>query len=121
MPPSAWNCKCSVRKSRKEVTEVPSEEVDDIPAPLRNNPGKSASPFKLKEHPYLKGKGHANCPECCRQGLVGDAELLEYEDLLCPEHRLAFDALAKEKKKQRKFAERIVKQWVLKNIHSAMD
>lgn len=111
MPPSAWNCKCSVRKSRKEVTEVPSEEVDDIPAPLRNNPGKSASPFKLKEHPYLKGKGHANCPECRRQGLVGDAELLDYEDLLCPEHRLAYDALRDKRKEQQKLADKIVKEW----------
>ena len=79
-PPSAWNCKCTVRKTDKPVTPVPSdggqsgsersERSSDIPASLSQNPGKTASPFNLAEHPYLRGHGYPNCPECRRQGLV---------------------------------------------------
>ena len=56
--PSAWNCKCSVRKTRRAVTPAPAEGPDEegMPSALRQNPGKTASPLKLSEHPYLKGQ-----------------------------------------------------------------
>lgn len=94
MPPSAWNCKCSVRKTRRAVTPVPAEGPDEeaMPSALRQNPGKTASPLKLSEHPYLKGQGLPTCPECRRQGLVSSAELSDEEDRLCPMHRMAKEA-----------------------------
>ena len=70
-PPSAWNCKCTVRKTDKPVTPVPGE----LPTPnpeLSNNPGKTASPFNLAEHPYLRGHGDPHCPECRHQGLLSE-------------------------------------------------
>ena len=94
MPPSAWNCKCSVRKTRRAVTPVPAEGPDEeaMPSTLRQNPGKTASPLKLSEHPYLKGQGLPTCPECRRQGLVSSAELIDEEGELCPMHRMAKEA-----------------------------
>lgn len=94
MPPSAWNCKCSVRKTRRAVTPVPAEGPDEeaMPSTLRQNPGKTASPLKLSEHPYLKGQGLPTCPECRRQGLVSSTELSDEEDRLCPMHRMAREA-----------------------------
>lgn len=94
MPPSAWNCKCSVRKTRQAVTPVPAEGPDEeaMPSTLRQNPGKTASPLKLSEHPYLKGQGLPTCPECRRQGLVSSAELSDEEGELCPMHRMAKEA-----------------------------
>lgn len=93
MPPSAWNCKCSVRKTRRAVTPVPAEGPDDetMPPVLRQNPGKTASPLRLSEHPYLKGQGLPTCTECRRQGLVSSTELSDDpgEGELCPMHRLA--------------------------------
>lgn len=53
MPPSAWNCACSVRPTDKEVTPVPGEEF--VPPVFQNNPGKTAEFVNLKEHPYIKG------------------------------------------------------------------
>ncbi len=53
MPPSAWNCACSVRPTDKDVTPVPGEEF--VPPVFQNNPGKTAEFVKLKEHPYIKG------------------------------------------------------------------
>lgn len=83
MPPSEWNCACSVKPTDKPVTPVPGADLK-LPAALRNNPGKSAAPFKLSEHPYLKGKGSPACPECRRLGLVqGEG------DTLCPMHAIA--------------------------------
>ena len=66
-----------------------------MPPALRNNPGKTASPYNLPEHPYLKGQGDPNCPECRRQGLVPPGRRLSddnhdgREDELCPLHQLA--------------------------------
>ncbi|HHU96843.1 MAG: DUF935 family protein [Bacteroidota bacterium] len=53
IPPSAWNCACSVRPTDKDVTPVPGEEF--VPPVFQNNPGKTAEFVKLKEHPYIKG------------------------------------------------------------------
>ncbi|MBR8784267.1 hypothetical protein IX308_000436 [Porphyromonas levii] len=93
MPPKEWNCQCGVKKTRKPATDVPAEGEDDrnMPSVLRQNPGKSASPFKLDEHPYLKGKGEVTCPECRRQELVNGSKLSDEESQLCPMHRLAYN------------------------------
>lgn len=53
MPPSDWNCACSVRQTDKEATPVPGEEL--VPPVFQNNPGKTAEFVKLDEHPYIKG------------------------------------------------------------------
>ena len=63
MPPSDWNCKCSVRPTDLPETAIP--EVEDTGNPtFRNNPGKSAQFIKLNEHPYIKGlcPHVGNCP-----------------------------------------------------------
>lgn len=52
MPPSDWNCSCSVRPTDKDPTAVPEGEY--VSPVFQNNPGKSAEFVKLKEHPYIK-------------------------------------------------------------------
>ena len=67
MPPSDWNCQCSVAPTDKPETAVPAVEDPKNPV-FRNNPGKTAQFIKLAEHPYVKG----NCPyvgNCSRQSL----------------------------------------------------
>jgi len=51
MPPSDWNCRCSVRQTDKPETPVP--EGDSLPV-FRNNPGKTAEPVNIKETAYYK-------------------------------------------------------------------
>lgn len=70
LPPSEWNCKCSVRPTNKPATKVP-DDTGNVHPTFQNNVGKSAEFIKLSEHPYLKGKGSHTCPECRRQGLTG--------------------------------------------------
>lgn len=70
LPPVEWNCKCSFRPTDKPATDVPASSGVEIPPVFRNNPGKTGEFVKLSEHPYLKGKGDPNCPECRRQGLA---------------------------------------------------
>ncbi|MFV0590039.1 MAG: phage minor head protein [Draconibacterium sp.] len=52
MPPSGWNCQCRVRPSRKQPTEVPTDEL--VPPVFANNPGSSAKFIKTEETPYYK-------------------------------------------------------------------
>lgn len=52
MPPSAWNCACSVRPTDKEATPVPGEE--HVPPVFQNNPGKTGEFVNIKETPYYK-------------------------------------------------------------------
>ena len=81
MPPSSWNCACSVRRTKKRATTAPDVELD--PPALRNNPGKSASPFNLKEVPYVKQNLSPSCPECAK--LKGK----QASGSLCPAHQMA--------------------------------
>lgn len=53
MPPSDWNCACSVRPTDADVTPVPGEEF--VSPVFNNNPGKTAEFVNLEEHPYIKG------------------------------------------------------------------
>lgn len=53
MPPSDWNCACSVRPTDKDVTPVP--QGDFVNPVFQNNPGKTAELVNLKKHPYVKG------------------------------------------------------------------
>lgn len=87
MPPSAWGCNCSVEPTDEDPTEVPTEETVD-PA-FANNPGKTATPFKLSEHPYLKNQGVATCPECRKLGIIADINSADEEGGLCPRHQKA--------------------------------
>lgn len=84
LPPVEWNCKCSWRPTDKPTTDVPIT-TEEVPPVFQNNPGKTAEFVKLSEHPYLKDKGHATCPECRRQGLTSGGT----GDELCQMHQQA--------------------------------
>lgn len=75
------------------------------PPTFQNNPGKTAEFVKLREHPYLRGKGTPTCPECRRQGLTGDTQLKDDDSQLCPMHKLA-----KELEKQKEDSKRVQKE-----------
>lgn len=87
LPPSEWNCKCSVRPTDKPTTKVPKDS--GTPPTFQNNPGKTAEFVKLNKHPYLKGKGVPTCPECRRQGLVKRTRSESGEEMLCLMHQRA--------------------------------
>jgi hypothetical protein len=53
MPPSEWNCDCSVRPTDKEPTEAP-EKPDGFDPIFDNNPVVSASFVNTPETPYYK-------------------------------------------------------------------
>lgn len=52
MPPSDWNCSCSVKQTDKDVTDVP-EPGGEKPT-FKNNPGKTAEFVKIDETTYFK-------------------------------------------------------------------
>ena len=76
MPPSDWNCACSVRPTNKDATEVP--QGDYVNPVFQNNPGKTAEPVNLKEHPYVKGV----CPyfNTCKRRNYGSQLKLDLVD-----------------------------------------
>lgn len=51
MPPSDWNCSCSVKQTDKDITEVPEGDANPI---FQNNPGQTAEFIKIKETSYYK-------------------------------------------------------------------
>ncbi|HHT23160.1 MAG TPA: DUF935 family protein [Bacteroidales bacterium] len=76
MPPSDWNCACSVRPTDKDVTAVPPSDL--VNPVFKNNPGKTAEPFNLKEHPYIKDV----CPyfDTCKRRLYGSRLKFDLSD-----------------------------------------
>lgn len=121
MPPSAWNCACSVRPTNKDVTPVPGEEkVNPV---FQNNPGKTAELVNLKEHPYIKGV----CPyfdKCKRRTLGGDSHsLLQLSDEenppiipQCGICKMAADAEIRARKNRRKLKDKEIREWAKENI-----
>lgn len=89
LPPSEWNCKCSFRPTDKPVTGVPDEGDHPVEPTFAQNPGRTASPLKLSEHPYLRGKGDPSCPLCRLEGLIGTTLSSSGTDHLCKRHALA--------------------------------
>lgn len=89
LPPSEWNCKCSFRPTDKPVTQVPEEGDTPVEPTFAQNPGRTASPLKLSEHPYLRGKGDPSCPLCRLEGLIGTTLSSSGTDHLCKRHALA--------------------------------
>ena len=51
LPPSSWNCQCSVRPSNKPITAVPSDDEPINPV-FDNNPGQTAKMVNTEETPY---------------------------------------------------------------------
>lgn len=78
LPPSDWNCSCSVRPTDKDVTPVPEEE-DDVDPVFKNNPGKTAEFVKIDETSYYK-----NTDKAARETITVIAEdmLKEYLNTL---------------------------------------
>ena len=89
LPPSEWNCKCSFRPTDKPVTGVPDEGDHPVEPTFAQNPGRTASPLKLSEHPYLRDKGDPSCPLCRLEGLIGTTLSSSGTDHLCKRHALA--------------------------------
>lgn len=107
MPPSAWNCACSVRPTDKEVTPVPGEEF--VTPVFRNNPGKTAEFINLKEHPYIKGV----CPyfDTCKRRtgvLISNPKLSDENPPIIPQCEICeiatyFNNVEKKQKEIRKW------------------
>lgn len=89
LPPSEWNCKCSFRPTDKPVTGVPDDGDHPVEPTFAQNPGRTASPLKLSEHPYLRDKGDPSCPLCRLEGLIGTTLSSSGTDHLCKRHALA--------------------------------
>lgn len=53
LPPSDWNCDCSVRPTDKDVIGVPLDDEDVNPV-FEGNPAKTAEFINTKETPYYK-------------------------------------------------------------------
>lgn len=55
-PPNGWNCRCDVRQTKKQTTEVPGIDIDrTVPKLFRTNLAKSGLAFP-QDHAYYKGK-----------------------------------------------------------------
>ncbi|MDR1454098.1 MAG: DUF935 family protein, partial [Tannerella sp.] len=55
MPPSDWNCKCSVKQTDRPASAVPDGDTNPV---FRNNPGKTAEFVNLKETSWIRDQ----CP-----------------------------------------------------------
>lgn len=121
MPPSAWNCACSVRPTNKDVTEVPPADL--VNPVFKNNPGKTAQMINMKEHPYIKGV----CPyfdKCKRRTSGGNFKsLLQLSDEenppvipQCGICKMAADAEERARKKRRKLKDKEIREWAKENI-----
>lgn len=68
MPPSDWNCFCSVYPSKKEPTAVPVKPADFNPI-FANNPAQTAEFVNTRETPYYK-----HTDEKLREGVEKEAK-----------------------------------------------
>lgn len=53
LPPSKWNCQCSVRPTNKPATPVPGE-TEPVDPVFANNPGQTAKFVNTEETPYYQ-------------------------------------------------------------------
>jgi len=71
MPPSDWNCQCSVKQSDKDPTDVP--DGDYVDPQFQNNPAETASFVNIEDNSY-----YTNTDESVRNDVMLDAaKLLE--------------------------------------------
>lgn len=120
MPPSDWNCACSVRPTDADVTPVPGEEF--VSPVFSNNPGKTAEFVNLEEHPYIKGV----CPyfSTCqrRTGQIpfrlADNNSDSNPPIIpqCQICELAADAQKRVIIERRKLKDKEIKEWAKRNI-----
>jgi hypothetical protein len=71
LPPSEWNCQCSVKPTNKEVTDVP-DEGEPVNPVFANNPGETGKLINTEETQYYK-----NTPEELRDQLTEFAKRAE--------------------------------------------
>lgn len=113
MPPSDWNCACSVRPTNKPVTPVPGEPAEPNPV-FHNNPGKTAEPVNLKEHPYIKGV--CKSFNGCNYRQTGGSALTLSDSLAPnrPECAICIIAIAYSKKLSKELE--VVRKWYKKEL-----
>lgn len=60
LPPIGWNCKCSVRNTRKDSTNIPDDiaTTDPVEAALQNNPAKTGELFNVSATTYARETVH---------------------------------------------------------------
>lgn len=73
MPPSDWNCQCSVRQTDKDPTPVPGEEL--VSPAFENNPGESAMIVNIEETQYYKRTAEPD--KVIAEGLIIQKEILK--------------------------------------------
>lgn len=73
LPPSDWNCDCSVRPTRKEATPVPPDYGGINPI-FANNPAQTAEFINTKETPYYK-----HTDESLRDSVTAEGKRLQKE------------------------------------------
>jgi phage gp29-like protein len=79
MPPSDWNCDCSVRPTDKEPTAVPVKPSGLNPI-FDNNPAQTAEFVNIKETPYYKHTPEKSRTEVIKEAKQYQADYLKQEE-----------------------------------------